>query len=154
MGYFAFHSFLQPFPHIFQGSVRNKVISKFSTIACRRVAFATHSTFIDEVQVISLGMKPLAIGSSLYCTVVRFLHTLCTFISAMLHFLTPKPKTDEHHEKISAMSQHLKANAGARRETHRAPYIQKHGLIGMTINDQELTATLLGNTPLVTHQQQ
>ena len=30
--------------------------------------------------------------SSLCCTVVHFLHTLCSFLSAMLRFLKPQPK--------------------------------------------------------------
>ena len=34
--------FMRNFPHDFQAAVRNKLVSKFSKIACRTVAFATH----------------------------------------------------------------------------------------------------------------
>ena len=82
-----------------------------------------------------VGIKPLAIDSPLFCTAVHFLHTLRSFLSAMLRFLKPQPKTDECQEKISAMVQqkisamvqHLKATFGARRKMHRAAYSKKAG---------------------------
>ena len=77
--------FVRNFPHNFR---QNKLVSKCSTIACRTVAFATGSAFVDRVQSNSLGMKCLAADSSLCRTVVHCLHTLCNFHSAMLHFLT------------------------------------------------------------------
>ena len=112
--------FVRSFPHNFQAAVRKKVVSRYSKFARGSVAFATHSAFVD-VQSNPVGTKPLTVDSSLHCTLVRFLHTLCSFLSAMLCFWTPKPKTNER-QKICAMGQHLKAIAGARHETHRGPY--------------------------------
>ena len=57
--------------HNFQAAVRNKMVSKLSKIACRTVAFATRSALADGLQSNSVGMKPLAIDSSLCCTVVH-----------------------------------------------------------------------------------
>ena len=57
--------------HNFQGAVRNKPVLKFSKIACRTVAFATRSALVDGVQSNCVDMKPLAVDSSLCCTVVH-----------------------------------------------------------------------------------
>ena len=48
----------------------------------------------------SMGTKPLA-ADHLPVAQFHFLHTLCSFVHAMLRFLAPKPKTDE---KVSAGS--------------------------------------------------
>ena len=118
VGYLTSHSFVQNFPCNFQAAVRNK-------IACCTVAFATRSAFVNGVQSNSVGVKCLTADSSLCCTVVHFLHTLCSVLSVLLHFLTPKIKTDDRQEKTSVMVQHFKTTAGARRETHPAPYSKK-----------------------------
>ena len=48
------------FPHIFQTAVRNKVVRKFSNIACFSIAFAKHSSaFVGWVQSNSVCIKPL-----------------------------------------------------------------------------------------------
>ena len=73
-------NFVQDFPHIFFAAVRTLPLPIFA----------------DGVQWSSVGTKPLAIDSSLCCTVVHFLHTLCSFLfTVSLRLLTPKPKTDE-----------------------------------------------------------
>ena len=61
------------FRHIFQAAVPNTLAWKFSNTACCTLAFAIRP---DGAQSNSVGMKPLAIDSSLCCTVIHFLHTL------------------------------------------------------------------------------
>ena len=72
------YKFVRNFPHNFQAAVRNKLVLKFSKKLL--VVFA------DGVQMNSMGMKPLAIDSSFCCTVVHFVHTLCSFLPSMLCF--------------------------------------------------------------------
>ena len=84
MGYFAFQIRAK-------AAVPSNLVSKLGKIVCPTMA--THKLIYRRAAVEFCG-------SSRCCTVVHFLHTLYSFVSAMHRFLTPKSKTNEQQDML------------------------------------------------------